>query len=541
MAWVYMISIRTMLKIIMGVIAFFLVISSIQMYSTTADIERKLEQQSKETVPQAMEYINLKINVIQIQQWLTDISATRAAKGYDDGFKEAEHYYQDANTLLDQMIAIEKENPSKKAELEQFKVDLADYYTVGKKMADAYIAGGPEAGNEWMGKVDPYAEKLSDQLNHWSDEYVKKVETGSVVLAENANSAKHSNFIFSFLVLAVVIAGFGLIALVLDGVKPLLEQINQIAGLDLSRSFTAKGNNELSRITVQIEDLRLKLKQFIGGAKNISNENASVAFELSSSSTQVGKTVEETVGVITQLSNEIGAINQDTQHIINQADRNKNEIIEVGSALTRTASKITALTSQVEKNSQTENEMAGRIHQLSNDTKQVKEILEIISDIAEQTNLLALNAAIEAARAGEHGRGFAVVADEVRKLAERTQKSLVEIQSTINVIVQAIIETSEEMNLSSKNMNELAKISNEVEDEISKASSTMSVATKTTEETVSILSHTAEMINAINQEIHQINKLSGSNARSVEEIASAADHLSEMTENLNSRLNQFKE
>lgn len=541
MGWLYQISIRTMLKIILGIIAFFLLLSSVNMYINASEMGKKLEVQSKETIPQAMNYINLKIDVIQIQQWLTDISATRGAKGYDDGFKEAENYYQSANALLDQMIAAEKNDSAKKTQLEQFKHDLAEYYVIGKKMADAYIAGGPDAGNAWMGKVDPYADKLSEQLNSWSDGHIKEVESGSVQLSDNANSAKNSNFLFAFLVLGVVVVGFGLIALVLDEVNPLLTQISHIAGLNLSEPFKAKGNNELSRITVQIEDLRLKLRKFIGEAKNTSNENASVAFQLSTSSTQVGKTVEETVGVINQVANEIGEINKDTQHIIDQADRNKGEIVTVGSALSKTASKITALTAQVEKNSQTENEMAERIHQLSNDTKQVKEILGIISDIAEQTNLLALNAAIEAARAGEHGRGFAVVADEVRKLAERTQKSLVEIQSTINVIVQAIIETSEEMNLSSKNMNELAKISNEVEEEISRASSTMIVATKTTEETVSILAHTAEMIDVINNEIHQINKLSGSNARSVEEIAAAAEHLSAMTENLNTHMNQFKE
>lgn len=541
MNWLYQISIRTMLKIIMGFIAFFLLISTVSMYVSTAQMETKLELQSKETIPQAMDYINLKINVIQIQQWLTDISATRGAKGYDDGFSEAEKYYKDSNTLLDQMIASQKDNAQKRAELEKFKHDLDEYYAIGKKMAEAYIAEGPEAGNPWMGKVDPYAEELSSRLNGWNDEYIKKVKEGSSELVSNANSAKYSNFIISVLVLAVVIVGFGLIALVLNGVKPLIVQISQIAGLDLSRSFTMRGNNELTLIATQLEDLRLKLNRFIGEAKNTSNENASVAYELSTSSVHVGKTVEETVDVITQVVHEIEEIHKDTQHIIDKAGQNKIEIIEAGSALDQTASKITALTVQVQKSSQTENDMAGRIQQLSNDTKQVKEVLDIISDIAEQTNLLALNAAIEAARAGEHGRGFAVVADEVRKLAERTQKSLVEIQSTINIIVQAIMETSDEMNLSSKNMHALAEISNEAEKEIERASSSMMSATKTTEETVSIITHTAEMIAAINKEIQHINKLSGANARSVEEIASAADHLNDMTENLNTHLNQFKE
>lgn len=375
------------------------------------------------------------------------------------------------------------------------------------------------------------------------DAYARADELGKNM--EKAANDGTKTFIMMALGIAVAVLILTMLYSRASITKPLNTLIDRARNLssgdgDLTRKLEINGKDEIAQASEAINNFIEKVRILISDAKHLSSENSSIANELSSTSLQTGKRVEDSTLIVNNTTQKGEEIQSFMKNSVSFAEESKTELQNASTHIKSANKAIKELADQITNSAQVESEMAVKIEQLSRDAEQVKSVLDVINDIADQTNLLALNAAIEAARAGEHGRGFAVVADEVRKLAERTQSSLVEINATISVIVQAIGDSSERMSANSKTIQELTNVANRVENTINVMSEAMNKAIGMSDKTTEDFINTGKGVNLMMEGISNINHISTENARSVEEIAAAAEHLNKMTDTLNNKLAEFR-
>lgn len=478
---------------------------------------------------------------IEVQMWKNLLLRGNDPKDYRKSSAEMEEAEKQVISHMKELLAIST-TPEIKTTIETFNDEFASYNKAIHEAQDKFNTNGydPRATDKMVRGKDRNANNILDQLvidyKKMLDDSVKQIEKDKSDLIINS---------ITFAIIAIFLLGIIVIMISRSILKP-IEEFNTIAHDlavgegNLTARIKINSKDEIAHTAGNINLFIEKVQILVSSAKHISNENASVAEELMQTTLAVGKSSENALSIV-QSTNDNSQKMKEVLHTLTvYAEQTQEKIIDGSENLNRANKLIQTFTSKIQSTSQTEIELSEKLDQLTRDAEQVKQVLTIIGDIADQTNLLALNAAIEAARAGEHGRGFAVVADEVRKLAERTQKSLMEIDVTINTMVQSIIDSSDQMNRNSKQMIELSEKSDEVDHILSAAFNS------TNQATVSVNASTVVTKNVVNDIEHLITQISdsstifGSNTRSIEEIAKASDHLLHLTENLDHKLGNFR-
>ncbi|WQV54558.1 methyl-accepting chemotaxis protein TlpB [Helicobacter pylori] len=299
-------------------------------------------------------------------------------------------------------------------------------------------------------------------------------------------------------------------------------------------------NDEISQVgrgvNLFVENARLIIEEI----KGISTSNKTSMDKLVQIAQETQKSMKDSSTTLNSVKNKATDVASMMNASIEQSQGLRKRLIETQGLVKESKDAIGDLFSQIIESAHTEEELSSQVEQLSRNADDVKSILDIINDIADQTNLLALNAAIEAARAGEHGRGFAVVADEVRNLAGRTQKSLAEINSTIMVIVQEINAVSSQMNLNSQKMERLSDMSKSVQETYEKMSSNLSSVVSDSNQSMDDYAKSGRQIEAMVSDFVGVEKVASKTLADSSDILNIATHVSGTTMNLDKQVNLFK-
>ena len=309
---------------------------------------------------------------------------------------------------------------------------------------------------------------------------------------------------------------------------------------DLNAKLDVGNMDEIGKVATDFNHLISAFRETVSSAKNTSAENADVASELSSASHSIGDRVSEQTK-LTQVCVEDGlGLKKILESSTKEAQATVEEIESANKKLTVAAEGMQLMVQKVSQSVEIENKLSQKLSALSVETEKIKEVLSVIGDIADQTNLLALNAAIEAARAGDAGRGFAVVADEVRKLAEKTQKSLVEIDATVASIVGAVADVSQEMEANAESIKTLIGSSKAIEGAVTEIIGTAQLLSEYAGNSASIAEVSRQKIGFVTETMRQINILSDSKTTDIDGIAAVAGHIAETTVALKSKLDEFR-
>ena len=304
---------------------------------------------------------------------------------------------------------------------------------------------------------------------------------------------------------------------------------------------------ELRRHKDELNELAENFNRFIANVQQIVQEVKEASDDVASGNNQLAATMEELATTFNSQAEQISSIVSDMQTISQSSSESSSNLSEVLDIMHESAEQTNHGKEQlaVVKNSIMEiheksDNLSKTIDELAESSKQIGEILVVINDIANQTNLLALNAAIEAARAGEAGRGFAVVADEVRKLAERTTKATSEIETIITTLQQESEKASHEMKASGEAVVHGVEVIEETSKSFEHVVNGVDRAVSNTNNVVMGVSEQNCLIQDIDDKTQIVASGVEESNSAVSEVALTVSHLQERAEQLKNIVRQFK-
>ncbi|MFH4663149.1 methyl-accepting chemotaxis protein [Vibrio cidicii] len=568
-------------KIIALIIAIITLTIVTSYFSVNYFISRYIEESDSKNITHNVDLIQRKIEAElngklslanSLNFSMMDISETKESSGFDKIVKIVNGYaFDDTGNMSDedaqQYIDLAENHPSETVvspvsmnsgvpmitfsikriddsvdffvfNLSQFSKVITDYTSEGS-YAELIANGSTIFSNKHGNNLTQIVRSISFAGQQW--DLVGYIDLDSI----QANTDQ-LNWMIT-LALLVCAAGIILVSVPLLHVsfKPLARLQVVVAGLsqgngDLTQRLDIESQDEIGRIShsinLFIERLQQMFIEVADSSKGIDHAVANLGAQSSSNISTLNQHTQETEQAITaieEMSATASAIAQSADEAAKLTDRTNRYAEESKQSVTGAVHSVNDLVTQVVS-------MSDTITRMSDDTKQINSVLQVIGDIAEQTNLLALNAAIEAARAGEQGRGFAVVADEVRALAARTQQStaqinemLAKLKTTTENVVNEMGSTRTRCEETAERTNHVMDTLNVVTDSVAEINNLNTLVATSAMEQRQVTDEVSKNMAAIQEIIRQLN----SNAA---QTNSVSDELDDTSQALSAVVNRFK-
>jgi len=487
------------------------------LWGSLSAVRNTVEVTMAKQVELALNAERLDRGVVSVQQYFSDISATRGQDGLDDGFKNAElqaegfrknlkvfrQYYEDIGD--EESLALAK----------RVRGSFEAYFQAGQIMAKGYVEAGPAAGNMLMPEFDKASNDLQLDLQVLVKKHVDAAKDNVIQVASRVHQVLVYALVLCSMVIVLTVAVGALIAWSI--VRPLnfaSRIADRIAHGDLTRDVMVdrSSKDEISWLLLALSTMQDKLRMTLGQVceqavvvNSASQQLAAANQDLSRRTVTQAEALQETSASMTQLGT---AVQQNTDSV-QSADSLAGSASDVANTCGVMVSDVVRM-----------------MEELNASSRKINDIVGVIDSIAFQTNILALNAAVEAARAGEQGRGFAVVATEVRALAGRSAEAAREIRVLLSDSVKRVEQGTGLADTAGRSMTDVVESIQRVSGLVGE----IRVATRE--------QHAG--IDLVSRAIHSMDQTTQENATLVEQTAHVADGLQAQAQLLLTAISVFQ-